>query len=78
MKSLEIADVIAMAFGPDSETLLTLQPGVVTVWDLSSDEPLYRAEVEADKNVAAAFAPDGSALAIGLADGGVEIVDLTE
>lgn len=75
LKNLDIAGVTAMAFGPDGETLLTLQPGVATVWDLSSNTPLSTTEVTADGD-AAAFAPNGEALAIGLADGSVKIVAL--
>ncbi len=75
LKSLDIAGVTAMAFGPDGETLLTLQPGVATVWDLSSNAPLSTTEVTADGDIAA-FAPNGNTLAIGLAVGSVEIVEL--
>jgi len=86
IRSLPIADVKAMAFGDEGETLLTVQPDeaglVITVWDLSTGEALRTINQTVNQAVGgdavAAFSPDGGALAIGLADGRVEIVDLAE
>jgi WD40 repeat protein len=62
--------VTALAFAPDRPELLsTGRDRKVRLWSLAGDVPVLRAEVScADWPGAAAFAPDGSTVAVGTGD----------
>jgi len=71
-------EVNALAFSPDSLTIASAsEDGTARVWDVASGEQLMQYTHHADPSVAvlaAAFSPDGAWLALGFADGAVQMI----
>ncbi len=71
------AGVVAASFGPlPGEALAVCWDGQVAWYNLDSGEELFRYDNDLRAVAAAAFSPDGSRLAIGRADGTVQLYDV--
>jgi len=83
LQTLAVANAVALAFNGDGTVLATAAHDnqnklVVTFWDVASGEAQRSVETDISGEGVASFAPDVSALAVGLPDGHVEIVNLGE
>ncbi len=83
LQTLAVTNAAALAFNEDGSVLATAAHDhqnklIVTFWDVASGGSQRSVETDISGEVMAAFAPDVSALAVGLADGRVKIVGLAE
>lgn len=83
LQTLAVTNAVALAFNEDGSVLAVAAHDhqnklVVTFWGVANGESQRSVGTDISGEVVAAFAPDVNALAVGLSDGRVEIVDLGE